>query len=279
MDRRPGWCLAALLAVSGCAHQPLSAGDAARMLHPAFISRIVEGAGPVSTVFRDDPSAYAEKLKKLDPQEADRRFANSLANGFDIKVQGGDKTHVPTMNRFEIADTLRTQVLMRLPNQRPWSALLDATQVAHALQSYLVEEVPANAPDYDRLLELGGDSVVEIIVERYGVRAEKGKAGIFLVGTARIFRIGGGTLYLRKFVSDELAAGLPGLDPFEIARKNPQPYLTRLHTMLVAIAIQIAKDLTVDDVGLPPDKAGETPTDEAPKKYFEKKKDESEEAL
>ena len=45
--------------------------------------------------------------------------------------------------------------------------------------------------------------------------------------------------------------------------------------MLVAIAIQIAKDLTVEDVGLPPDTAGAAPQEGEQKKYFERKKEEN----
>jgi hypothetical protein len=115
--------------------------------------------------------------------------------------------------------------------------------VASLLESFLVDEVPANAPDVSRLAPLGVDSVVELVVEDFGLRSSGGKAGIYLYGYARLYRIDGGTLYRRAFFSDELRAGLEPLDPFEVAKK-PSLFGSRLRTMLSAIAHQIAQDLS-----------------------------------
>ncbi len=237
-SRVPG-ALAVLLA-SGCAHHALSPDALERLQHPAFISRIEEGAGPRSTVFRDDEASYRDRLKTLDAKEADRRLTAKLSGG--VKDQAG-KANIPTITRFEIADTLRAEVQGRLPREAPWTALQSPVEVATVLESFLVEEVPANAPDYPRLGQLGTDSVLEIVVEEFGLRSERGKAGLRLLGLARLFTLDGHELYHRRFVSDELAAGLEGLDPFAVA-KNPALFRDRMKTMLAAIAVVIAGDLS-----------------------------------
>lgn len=227
------WLLSSVFVV-GCAHAPLDPAALERLERPAFIARIEEGAGPRSTVFRDDGASYADRLKKLDTREADRRLAQKLEKGSDKEK---------SINRYQLADTLRAQVLADLPKGAPWSRVAPPAQVATLLESFLVDEVPANAPDVTRLSPLGVDSIIEIVVEDYGLRSQGGKAGIFLYGTARLYRIDGGTLYRRSFFSDELKAGLDGLDPFEVA-KRPSIYAARMRTMLEAIAKQIALDLS-----------------------------------
>lgn len=59
----------------------------------------------------------------------------------------------------------------------PWSDVVNPEEVARVLESYLVEEVPANPPDYARLKELEADSVMEIVIEEYGMRSARGRAG------------------------------------------------------------------------------------------------------
>ena len=227
------------LTVAGCAHVPLSGAEVDRMNRPAFISRIEEAAGPRSTVFRDDYASYKAKLKKLDAKEADRRLAAKLAGTKDAA----------SITRFEVADTLRAETLARLPQERPWTRVVNPADVARLLESFLVEEVPANPPDYDRLREVDADTVVEFVVEDFGMRSENGRAGVFLYGHARAFPIGGGTMYFRRFYSDEVKVGLEGLDPFAVA-KNPGIFRDRLRQMLRSIADVLAKDLN------PPDRRG-----------------------
>lgn len=223
----------ALVAV-GCAHTPLSPEALDSLNRPAFIARIEEGAGPRSVVFRDDAASYAGRLKKLDAKEADRRLTLKLEKGTDSER---------SINRYQVADTLRAHVVAELPNSAPWTRLARPTQVASLLESFLVDEVPANAPDVSRLAPLGVDSIIEIVVEDYGLRSKGGKAGVYLYGYAQLYRVGGGVLYRRAFFSDELRAGLEGLDPFEVA-KHPAVFSNRLKTMLQAIAHQIALDLS-----------------------------------
>ena len=228
--------LVATLMLSACAHQSLNVDALVKLERPAIFGRIEEGAGPVSTVFRDD-SSFGPRLQRLDAQEGDRRLSAKLAHGTPEQA---------SITRFEVADSLRAQTVALLPKVRPYSTILEPTRVASVLESFLVDEVPANEPDYARLVPMGADSVLEIVIEKYGMRAEKGQAGVFVIGFARLFKIDGPTLYSRKFFSDELKAGLPGADPFAVA-KNPGLFRDRLKNVLTAIARQVAEDVSVPE--------------------------------
>lgn len=223
---RPGAVLAALT-FSACAHSPLSPGDLDRVRAPAFISRIEENAGPMAEVFRSDGS-YRERLKSLDAQEADRRLAAKLKTG---------------MTRFEVSEGLRTQTLSELPQGEPWTSSVNPARVAGALQSFLVEEVPANAPDYNLMRPLGADAVVEFVVTRFGMRSSGGRAGTFLEGYGRLFSLsGGGNLWYRAIRIDDVSSGQPHLDPFKVA-KEPNGFRDRMLTLVSTVASQFAKDL------------------------------------
>ncbi len=230
-----------------CAHSPLSGAELAGVTAPAFISRIELEAGPKSLVFRED-SAYGDKLKKLDPKEADRRLQAKLK---------------ASITRFEVAERLRATTYALLPQEKPWTQTLEQTQVAFALQSFLVEEVPANAPDYMLLEPLGGDAVVEFVIEDFGMRSDDGHAGAYVVGYARMFRLEGGELYRRSFRSDAVSAGLPHLDPFRVG-KEPERFRNALVELLDAMAVQFAKDLQPPDKVQPRPPAPEAPADEKP---------------
>lgn len=238
-----------LLALAGCAHSPLSARALEETKIVAFVARIADDAGPRSNVFRDDP-AYRDRLKRLDEKEGDRRLSNALAVGSfnrrknkDGKEYGEPELLVHTISRFELADSLRSTVLSQLDETHPWDAMVHPVDVARVLESFLVQEVPANAPDYERLASLGADTVVEIVVEEYGLRSTGGRAGAYLIGHARLFRIHGGELYRRNFYSDDLSAGLEPLDPFEV-RRNVQLFVDRMRQIVAGVSVQIAKDLT-----------------------------------
>lgn len=248
--------VSAVLALSsGCAFRPLSSSALDATKSVAFIARIEDGAGPTSRVFRDDIS-YREKLKRLDDKEADRRLGNALTVG-SYNKKGELDAH--TISRFELADSLRSNTLAELPRREPWSDVVHPVQVARVLESFLVQEVPANAPDYERLSALGADTVVEIVIEEYGMRSERGVAGAYMLGFARMFRIGGGELYRRNFISDDLRAGSPHLDPFEV-RKNAQLFAARIKQMVLAVSSQVAKDLS------PEGSASSKPASETSKK-------------
>lgn len=228
------WVAAAIGAV-GCAHSPLSGSDLDRVNRPAFISRIEEKAGPRSLVFQGD-SSYGGKLKKLEPKEADRRLQVRLEKGLPEKG-------IPTISRFEVADQLRSTTLALLPKERPWLSVVDPAAVAASLESFLVEEVPANAPDYDLLRPLGVDAVIEFVVEDYGMRSDDGRAGTYVIGYGRMFMLdGGGNIWYRSFRADEVESGQPHLDPFKV-NKDPNLFRDHMTQLLKAIAEQFAKDL------------------------------------
>lgn len=246
--RGTSFVVSAVLAfASGCAYRPLSSSALDSTKTVAFIARIEDQAGPQSWVFRDDNS-YRERLKRLDEKEADRRLGNALTVGSYNKK---NELEAHTITRFELADSLRTNTLASLPKREPWNEVVHPVQVARVLESFLVQEVPANAPDYERLSALGADTVVEIVIEEYGMRSEKGVAGVYMYGFARMFRIGGAELYRRNFYSDDIRAGIPHLDPFEV-RKNAQLFAVRVKQMVEAVAKQVAKDLSPEDRDGPP---------------------------
>lgn len=245
--------------LAACAHRQLSADDLNQVERPAFIARIEEEAGPHSTVFREDPS-YDAKLKKLDRKEADRRLADKLANGVrDPKT--GQKI-IAAITRFEIADSLRAETLSHLPRTAPWTTVVNPADVASVLESFLVDEVPANAPDYERLKPLGADAIIELVIEDFGMRSEKGRAGIVLSGYARLFMANGHEIYYRRFISDEVKAELEPLDPFAVA-KNPSLFRSRLRAMIAVIGKQLAADLTPAERTSPPKPPAATPENPA----------------
>ncbi len=243
--------LCSVLLASGCVHKSLSGTSLDRVVRPAFISRIEEGAGPKALVFREDAS-YGSKLKKLEAKEADRRLQVKLTKG---------------VSRFEISDGLRAKTLAQLPSERPWSQTVDPAAVATELSSFLVEEVPANAPDYELLRSLGADAVVEFVIEDYGMRSKNGRAGTYIAGYGRLFFLDGGEVWRRSFYADQVEAGSPHVDPFRVA-KEPTLFRTELVTLIDGVATQFAKDLNPPDRRGPltPSGDGELPAaDEAPK--------------
>ncbi|WP_199724258.1 hypothetical protein [Corallococcus sp. AB011P] len=213
---------------SGCASQRLSGADLDRVQRPAFISRIEDGAGPKSKVFQED-SAYSDKLKKLEPKEADRRLT--------VKLQ-------QAVTRFELSERLRVTTLSRLPEEAPWTNAVDPARVASALESFLVEEVPANAPDYDLMAPLGADTIVEFVIQDYGMRSDDGHAGAYLKGYGRMFRLDGRSeLWRRPFDLDAVEQGAQHLDPFKVG-KDPELFRLAMTDLLDKVADMFVKDLT-----------------------------------
>lgn len=222
--------LLALLA-GGCASQRLAGADLDRVSRPAFISRIELEAGPHSLVFRED-DVYKDKLKKLEPKEADRRLQAKLTSA---------------VTRFEVSERLRVNTFRQLPAERPWVDALDPARVATMLESFLVEEVPANAPDYDLLTRLGADTVVEFVIQDYGMRSVKGRAGAYMRGYARMFKINGrAEIWRRPFQVDRVSEGAEHLDPFKVG-KEPALFRQELTGMLDVIAVQFAEELRPPD--------------------------------
>lgn len=220
-----------LALAAGCASQRLAGADLDRVRRPAFISRIEDGAGPRSLVFRED-SAYGAKLKKLEPVEADRRLT--------VKLQ-------QAVTRFEISERLRVNTLTQLPREQPWTRVVDPARVASVLESFLVEEVPANAPDYDLMGPLGADTVVEFVVQEYGMRSKGGRAGAYVRGYGRMFTLNGRSeVWRRPFEVNQVASGAAHLDPFKVG-KNPGLFREAMTAMLDEVAQVFVKDLTPRD--------------------------------
>ncbi|WP_395827493.1 hypothetical protein [Archangium violaceum] len=230
MARNSSLLFLALL-TAGCASQRLAGSDLDRVARPAFISRIEIDAGPRSLVFRED-DAYKNKLKKLEPKEADRRLQAKLT---------------AAVSRFEVSERLRVTTFRQLPPERPWVDALDPARVATILESFLVEEVPANAPDYDLLARLGADTVVEFVIQDYGMRSDDGRAGAYMKGYARMFKINGRSeLWRRPFQVDRVAEGAEHLDPFKVG-KDPSLFRREITAMLDALSEQFAQELSPKD--------------------------------
>ena len=215
----------------GCASHRLSGGELNAVKRPAFISRIELEAGPHSRVFRED-SSYRDKLQKLEPKEADRRLQTKLT---------------AAVTRFEISERLRVTTFRQLPREQPWLNTLDPARVASVLESFLVEEVPANAPDYDLLAPLGADSVVEFVIEDYGMRSEKGLAGAYIHGYARMFWLKNkAELWRQPFELDRVEQGAEDLDPFKVG-KEPSLFRQQMTELIDELSARFAQELTPTD--------------------------------
>jgi hypothetical protein len=212
---------------------PLDVSSFNAIRTPAIIGRLSARAAS-SDVFRSD-STYGAKLGKRTAAEADKRLADRLTRG---SSEGG-----PTMNRFELTDTLRAQARGFMPRGSPWDDTINPVDAARVLESFLIEDAAAGKPDYTLLKQFDADAVLEITIEEYGMRSANGTAGVFVTGNARLVRLDGGLLYQRRFFSDEVKAGFEALDPFEVEKK-PSLFRERLKRVLTAVAEQIALDVT-----------------------------------
>jgi hypothetical protein len=252
--------LALAVVLGGCAHHPLAGADLDRVARPAFVSRMVEDAGPRAEVFRED-SSYRPKLKRLEPAEADRRLAAKLSKA---------------MTRFEISERLRAGTLAQLPRERPWTQTVDPARVATALESFLVEEVPATVPDFELLKPLGVDAVVELVIESYGMRSEHGQGFAFVEGYGRMFFLEGAEIWRSRFRVDG-RQGRDPLDPFLVA-KEPERLRAEVTALLDGAAAQLALELSPKDRrGGPPVPGGgdglSTPPDDTNKTGKENQKE------
>ncbi|MBM7116198.1 hypothetical protein [Archangium primigenium] len=215
----------------GCASQRLAGRELDVVKRPAFISRIELDAGPHSLVFREDDS-YREKLKKLEPKEADRRLQSKLAS---------------SVTRFEVSERLRVTTFRQLPREQPWLNAVDPARVASVLESFLVEEVPANAPDYDLLAPLGTDAVVEFVIQDYGMRSKKGRAGAYVRGYTRMFWLKNKReIWRHPFGVDRVEQGAETLDPFKVG-KEPSLFRQAMTEMLDELSTEFAQEMTPDD--------------------------------
>jgi hypothetical protein len=227
-----------LLGLTACAHATLDGSDLDRVQHPAFVSRVADEAGPRVSVYRSD-STQASKLGGASPEDADKKLEESLR---------------PALSRFEAAERLRSHTYAAIQTEKPWSQAVPPSQVATAMETLLVQEVPAPPPDYGRLRPLGADSVVEFVIEEYGVRTEKGVPQTWVRGTGRMFRLGdGGEMWRSSFAGNSTEAGLPPLDPGVLAT-DPRPFHEQMVAVLDSVSVQLARQLS------PTNRAGGAPT-------------------
>ena len=217
-----------LLGLAACAHATLEGSDLERVQHPAFVSRVADEAGPQVSVYRSD-SARASKLGDTSPEAADKKLEDSLR---------------PAISRFEAAERLRSHVHAAIQTEKPWSQAVPPSKVASAMETLLVQEVPSPPPDYSRLRPLGADSVVEFVIEEYGVRTEKGVPQTWVRGKGRMFRLGdGGEIWSSGFAGNSTEVGLPPLDPAALAT-DPRPFHEQMVAVLDSVSIRLARQLS-----------------------------------
>jgi hypothetical protein len=158
------------------------------------------------------------------------------------------------IGKFEVSERLRSQVAVALRGEKPWSNAVPASQVASALETFLVERVPAVPPDYNRLKPLGADAVVELVVEGYGIKNEAGANQTYVRGYGRMFLLADGTeLWRSDFFRSGFAQGLASLDASAV-QSHPGPYGDQLRVLLDATATALAQEL------MPPGRRGGRPT-------------------
>ena len=220
---RPPSLALLLLAAAACSHSQLSGADLDRVQHPAYVGRVAEGAGPKA------PATSAGQAKEVAAMNA-------------------------AISRFEMSERLRSQLSSALRTEKPWSGAVPAAKVASALETFLVEQVPAVPPDYTRLKPLGADSVVELVIEDFGLRSESGSGQTYVRGTARMFLLADGTeLWRTSFQRTGPEQGLPALEPAAVVT-DAAPYGVQMRALLDAAAAGLAQDLS------PPGRLGGRPT-------------------
>ncbi len=231
---RTSWCGAAVVLAVSCAHVPVDKAGLDSLKRPAIVARLVDPV-PKAMVFQKDAS-LAAKAGSKSAKAADEELAKILLKG--------DPRNGLSINRYEIVDAVASKTRHYLQRQHPWTQAIPPVEVARVLETFLVEDRAQGKPNFDRLKDIGADSVLEILLEEYGMRAENGRVGVYVLGTAKLLRLDGGVLYVRSFVSDETGTtAVEGTDPLEVIARPPL-FREHLQVMLTAIGEAIADDLT-----------------------------------
>ncbi len=225
-----------MLATCGCSHTQLTGAELDRVQRPAYVGRLADGAGP--------------KAQGVGTSEAQLVTAMNAAIG-----------------KFEVSERLRSQLAVALRGQAPWSNAVPASQVASALETFLVERDPPVPPDYNRLKPTGADAVLEVVVEDYGLKAQGTVAQTYLRGYTRLFLLADGTEVWRgDFERSGTGQGLRLLDVAGLA-SNASPYGDQLRALLDATALELGRQLSptgrVSGAGTPVN-AGPSPADASP---------------
>ena len=162
---------AGLLLAAGCAHTQLDAGSVRDITRLAVVVRAA--AGPTVTVARSN-SREGRAFPDKSPADADKALQEVLAKQVSV---------------FEIEERVREALMAKLPGSPPWSTAMSASQVATALQSFLV--VDHSQPiDFDALRSAGADAVLELRVSDWGL-TYSGKSGLYLKGDGKLYRLPG----------------------------------------------------------------------------------------
>jgi len=101
---------------------------------------------------------------------------------------------------------------------------------------------------------------VEFVIQDYGMRSVKGRAGAYMRGYARMFKINGRSeIWRRPFQVDRVVEGAEHLDPFKVG-KDPSLFRQELTGMLDVVAAQFAEELRPTDrkPGAPPPPEGDS---------------------
>ncbi|MCL2012631.1 MAG: hypothetical protein FWG75_07600 [Cystobacterineae bacterium] len=222
------FCLFSAVALLGasCAHKSLDAAALESIQKPAFVGRISKNAGPKATVFTDD-NTFREGLKRLEPAEGNRRMAARMLRG---------------LPHYELSDGLRARTMLRLEQVAPFKDAAEPSKVARSLGIFLMQDEADVEPDYKRLLAMDVDSIVEMVIEEYGIRSAQGKVRFWVRGYGRMFRLKNGSLlWKRSFHAEEEESSLPVVDPFVLARE-PSLYRNRIHWVLDTVAQKLSED-------------------------------------
>ncbi len=226
-------CLAAL-GICACSHTTqLSSPELDHVQRPAYVGRLAEGAGP--------------KAQGVSQSETELLAAMNAAIG-----------------KFEVSERIRSQLAVALHTEKPWSNAVPASQVASALETFLVEREPPVPPDYNRLKPTGAHAVLEVVVEEFGLRQEGTTAQSYLRGYARLFLLADGTeLWRAEF---QRSGGSQGLRPLATTglSSNAGPYGDQLRALLDASALALAYQLSPALASRPATAAPAAPAGTAP---------------
>lgn len=214
---------AAASLLCACAHKPLDPRSLEEVRRLAIVVRVVEAAAVnVARANSGEGRAYPE----LSPADADAALAAQLAQQVGV---------------FELEERIRAALVSRLPPLPPWTDSMPSIEVATSLDWLLVDD-RSGPPDYRTLAARGSNSVLEIVVERHGVRHRAGKTALFARGNARLFLLDGRTLWKAPFEVDQTAdPEAPALDVVELRDGG---YRDALVGLVGSVTEQIAKELS-----------------------------------
>lgn len=217
-----GLLAAAAVAAGGCAHKQLDVDSLDEVERLAIVARVV--ADPKVEAARIDPRE-GRAYPTATPQEADDALAA------DLKKQ---------VSAFEVEERLRTAVIGRLPAVPPWSNAMPGVEVATALDAFLVDD-RSGPPDYEVLQGRGSNTVLEIVIERYGLHRVGMKTGLYLEGYGRMFLIDGSTLWKSPLkIDDALAMEGESLDVVTLRKGG---YRDALIDIVGRLGEKVARDL------------------------------------